>query len=223
EFPGNEGNGIHPSVVNQADWLRRVKSGGCTQCHSLGTIGTRTIPDAFAGFGSSVDAWARRIQAGQAGSFMVSILGSMGPTAALEMFADWTDRIAAGEVPPAPPRPQGIERNVVITSWDWADPTAYLHDIVSTDRRNPTVNANGPLYGALEASADYIPVLDPATNTISEIPLVFRDPPPPISAPQDGFASSAYWDEEPIWDSRGNIHNPMIDHRGRPWFTQAVG
>ena len=65
-------------------------------------------------------------------------------------FADWTDRIKAGEVPPAPPRPQGLERNVVITQWDWADPKHYLHDEVSTDRRNPRVNANGPLYGALE-------------------------------------------------------------------------
>ena len=82
------------------------------------------------------------------------------------MFADWTDRIAAGEVPPAPPRPQGIERNVVITEWDWADPKAYLHDEVSTDRRNPTVNANGLIYGSLELSADYLPVLDPVHNTI---------------------------------------------------------
>ena len=39
--------------------------------------------------------------------------------------------------------------------WDWADPKAYLHDVVSTDRRNPTVNANGLIYGALELSADY--------------------------------------------------------------------
>ena len=81
------------------------------------------------------------------------------------MFADWTDRIAAGEVPPAPPRPQGVERNVVITEWDWADPKAYLHDVVSTDRRNPTVNANGLIYGSLELSADYLPVLDPVHNT----------------------------------------------------------
>ena len=59
------------------------------------------------------------------------------------MFADWTDRIAAGELPPAPPRPQGVERNVVVTLWDWADPTGYLHDEVSTDKRNPTVNGYG--------------------------------------------------------------------------------
>jgi hypothetical protein len=28
-----------------------------------------------------------------------------------------------------------VERNVVITQWDWADPKAYLHDLVSTDRK----------------------------------------------------------------------------------------
>ena len=60
------------------------------------------------------------------------------------MFADWTDRIAAGEVPPAPPRPRGIERNVVITQWDWADPKSYLHDSVTTDRRNPTAQPVRP-------------------------------------------------------------------------------
>ena len=72
-------------------------------------------------------------------------------------------------VPPA--RPQGIERNVVLTLWDWATPTAYMHDLISTDRRNPTVNANGPVYGALELSADYTPVLDPKTTTASRVPL----------------------------------------------------
>src|SRR2546426_12359609 len=85
---------------------------------------------------------------------MVNSLTRMGGPRALAMFADWTDRIAAGELPPAPPRPQGVERNVVITEWDWADPKAYLHDEVSTDRRNPMVNTTGSIYGSLELSAD---------------------------------------------------------------------
>ena len=92
---------------------------------------------------------------------MARELGLFGAPRALTMFADWTDRIVKGEVPPAPPRPQGLERNVVITQWYWADPKVYMHDQVSTDRRRPTVNANGPIYGAPELSADYIPVLDP--------------------------------------------------------------
>ena len=51
-----------------------------------------------------------------------------------------------------------MERNVVVTMWDWADPKVYLHDEIASDKRNPTVNANGPIYGALEESGDYFPV-----------------------------------------------------------------
>ena len=84
-------------------------------------------------------------QSGQAGAqHDAAASTSSAAQRALAMFADWTDRIAAGEVPPAPPRPQGLERNVVITQWDWADPKAYLHDEVSTDRRNPTRQRERP-------------------------------------------------------------------------------
>ena len=145
-------------------------------CHQLGSQGIREIPESLGRFPNSIAAWDRRVQSGQAGAGMSGGLDQMGRPRALKMFADWTDRIAAGEVPPAPPRPQGQERNVVVTMWDWADPKAYLHDVVTTDRRNPTVNANGPMYGALEVSADYLPVLDPKTNTISRVPLTVRDP-----------------------------------------------
>src|SRR4029434_9786013 len=98
---------------------------------------------------------------------------------ALAVFADWTNRVASGEIPPPPPRPQGIERNVVITQWDWADPKSYLHDEVSTDRRNPTLNPNGLIYGALELSADYLPVLDPVRHTTRRVDLTVRDPKTP--------------------------------------------
>src|SRR5262249_22298015 len=155
EFPGNApgGNGISPTIKSQADWIQRLKSGGCTACHQLGTKGTREIPKELGTFHSSVEAWDRRIQSGQAGAQMSGGLNALGRDRALQMFADWTDRIAGGELPPAPSRPQGLERNVVITQWDWADPKAYLHDEVSTDRRNPTINANGLIYGSLELSA----------------------------------------------------------------------
>jgi hypothetical protein len=223
EFPGNApgGNGISPTIKSQQDWIQRLKSGGCTACHQLGTKGTRAIPKELGTFHSSTEAWDRRIQSGQAGAQMSGGLNAMGRDRALQMFADWTDRIAAGEVPPAPPRPQGLERNVVITQWDWADPKAYLHDEVSTDRRNPTLNANGLIYGSLELSADYLPVLDPVRNTISRVPLTVRDPNTPRTSaamPQP----SPYWGEEPIWTSRNNVHNPMFDERGRVWFTSVV-
>ncbi len=114
-----------------------------------------------------------------------------------------------------------MERNVVITQWDWADPKAYLHDEVSTDKRNPTVNANGPIYGALEASADYVPVLDPVRHTASQAKVPVRDPNTPVAAGPP-LQSSPYWGNEAIWTSRANVHNPMLDHKGRVWLTSTV-
>ena len=222
EFPGTgpEGNGISPGMESQAAWIRRLKSGGCTACHSLGNRATREIPSELGEFDSFVAAWDRRIQSGQAGGNMNTGLNRMGRSRALEMFADWTDRIVAGEVPPAPPRPSGVERNVVVTQWDWADPKAYLHDEISTDKRNPTVNANGPIYGALEASADYVPVLDPVSHTASQVPVPVRDPATPrAGAP---LQPSPYWGDEAIWDSQANVHNPMLDQDGRVWLTARI-
>jgi len=224
EFPGTgtDGNGLSTNLTHQAQLLRQLKSGNCTACHQLGTIGTRQFPPSLGKFPNSAAAWDRRVKSGQAGAGMSGSLDQLGRQRMLTMFADWTDRIANGEVPPAPPRPQGIERNVVITQWDWADPKAYLHDVASTDRRKPTVNANGKLYGALEASADYLPVLDPVRHEASRVPLTVRDPSTPVASPPQMLAPSPYWADEPIWTSKNNVHNPMIDERGRVWITSAV-
>jgi len=224
EFPGTgpTGNGIAPTVKSQADFLRTIKSGTCTACHQLGTKGTREISAMFKSLPTSTAQWERRLQSGQAGAGMLANIGRLGHQRTIKMFADWTDRIAAGAVPPAPRRPQGIERNVVITEWDWADPKAYLHDVVSTDRRNPTVNANGLLYGALEASADYLPVLDPVRHTTSRVPLTPRDPNTEIAAGTHPGATSPHWGDEAIWTSKTNVHNPMIDQKGRVWITAAI-
>src|SRR6266496_1004162 len=223
EFPGTgpQGNGISPNIKTQADYIQRVKSGGCMACHQLGNKATREIPKALGTFESSADAWARRIQSGQAGAQMVAGLNQLGRERALKMFADWTDRIAAGELPPAPPRPQGIERNVVITEWDWADSKSYLHDEVSTDRRNPTLNANGLVYGSLELSSDYLPVLDPVRHTIRRVELSVRDPQTPAT-PAVMPAASPYWGNEILWTSKNNVHNPMFDEKGRVWITLTI-
>jgi hypothetical protein len=223
EFPGTgpDGNGINPAIKTQPEYVRMIKNNGCFSCHQLGSKGTREILPALGTHMSSVQAWEERLKAGQAGGGMVGQVQQMGPRT-LKMFADWTDRIAAGEVPPTPPRPQGIERNVVITMWDWADPKAYLHDLVSTDRRNPTLNANGQIYAVLEASADYLPVLDPKTHTVGKIPVTLRDPNIPPASPPQVTGPSPYWGEEPIWTSKATVHNPMFDEKGRVWITSRV-
>jgi hypothetical protein len=220
EFPGTGANGIAPAMKTQEDWLRNLKSGTCWACHALGTKETREIPAALKSM-TPMDAWQRRINSGQAGVDMMHGISAFGMARALTMFSDWTDRIAKGEVPPAPPRPQGLERNVVITEWDWADPNAYLHDEVSTDRRNPRLNGDGLIYGATELSTDYLPVLDPVHNTISRVPLTVRDPATPMTS-QEMSAPSMNFGSEPPWNSHNNVHNPMFDEQGRVWITSTI-
>jgi len=209
-------------IKSQGEWLNIVKSGACQSCHALGTPGTRTIPKALGQFKNSADAWARRLQSGQALSFMARDIGRLDTQLALTLFGNWTDRIAAGELPFAKPeRPKGIERNVVITEWEWSRPTAYLHDEISTDRRNPRVNANGRIYGSAEDSSDAVPVLDPVSHMPAEVMHPVRDPSTP-STKTSAMAPSAYWGAEPIWDSKTLNHNPMMDEKGRVWFTPRV-
>jgi hypothetical protein len=223
EFPGTgaKGNGIHENVKSQAQWMMRMRTEGCLGCHLMGTQATREIPASLGTFDSSAAAWQRRVQSGQNGGNMLTQLTNLGAPRAFAMLADWSDRIKAGELPPTPPRPQGRERNVVVTMWDWADPKAYLHDAVSSDKRNPRVNANGPVYGSLEAATDYLTVVDPLRHTESRLPLQVRDPktpPVPPGMPQP----SPYWGEEAIWTSRTSAHSFAMDGQGRVWTAQKI-
>ena len=222
EFPGaaTGANGISPNIKTQAQWIHLIKTDSCESCHQLGNQYTRTIPAMFSDL-APPQAWMRRLQSGQAGTAMMGGLAQLGAKRATEQFGDWTARIANGELPAeAPPRPQGIERNVVITQWDWADPKAYLHDEISTDKRNPSVNANGMIYGSPEESRDYLPVLDPVHSMISQLKVQYRDPDTP-GQPKP-LNSSAIWGDEAIWDSHTTVHNPMFDQRGRVWFTARI-
>jgi hypothetical protein len=224
EFPGTgpSGNGIPVALKSQAQWLDVVKTNGCYTCHQLGNKATRTIPKELGQFSSSTEAWARRVVSGQAMTQMLNNLGRLDPKRATALFADWTDRIAAGELPASrPARPQGVERNVVITLWDWAGPKEYLHDEISTDKRNPRVNANGMIYGSPEESTDLFPVLDPVKHKATQVRMLVRDPNTP-SSQQNPMTPSPYWGPEPIWDSQTSMHNPMFDERGRVWFTSRV-
>jgi hypothetical protein len=226
DFPGTgpTGNGISPSMKSQGEWIRNViNTDGCTGCHQMGNKATREIPETLGRFENSRAAWDRRIQSGQAGGGMSSRFTQVGRPRALAMWADWTDRIAAGELPAvAPQRPQGRERNVVVTMWDWADPKAYLHDEIASDKRNPTVNPNGPIYGALEASADYMPVVDPRTHTATQIKLVVRDPKTPSEANTPPAQPSPYWGEETIWTSQANAHSFAMDKQARVWIAARI-
>ena len=141
----------------------------------------------------------------------------------LKYMAEWTDRIAAGELPyEVPERPSGVERNVVATVRDWSSPQFYMHDLSGTDRRDPTVNGYGKLYGAPELSTDEMPVLDPVANTASVFNVPVRDDDTPTTNDAPVVSPSPYWGDERIWDSKSNIHNPMLDQDGRVWVTARI-
>jgi hypothetical protein len=223
EFPGTgpKGNGIPPFVKTQGAWIDTVKN-SCQSCHALGSKGIRTLSPKLGTFKNSREAWERRLQSGQAMSNMAISIARIGPDKAVELYADWTDRIAAGELPSSKPeRPQGIERNVVITMWDWGVKGEYLHDAIASDKYDQTVNANGPIYGSPEESSDLVPVIDPVKNTFTTIKHPYLDPNTP-STKTNTAGPSVYWGDDPIWDSHTSIHNPMMDDGGRVWFTAKI-
>ncbi len=171
-----------PKDVTRDIWRQRMNNVDCIGCHQLGQEATRTVPAQFGQFKSGEEAWARRIASGQYGYMMTNrIAGQLGGVP-YKYFGDWTDRVAKGELPKhKPQRPAGVERNIVVTTWDWSAPDKYLHDLISSDRRNPTVNANGKLYGAPEYSTDNMPILDPKTNMVSYFKMPVADPEMPVS------------------------------------------
>jgi hypothetical protein len=227
--PGEFGENaaILPNIT-ETRWLDAMKSNGCIGCHQLGQLSTRTIPKELGTFPSSADAWKRRVQSGQSGQMMFNQLNALGPMA-FQLYGEWTDRVAKGELPRSkPPRPQGVERNLVVTLRDWMTDKHYLHDLISSDRRFPTVNAYGPLYGSPEYSSDLIPILDPVKNVARTFKAPVRDADMPLSlgpghaAGLDPTEPSAYWGSERIWETRVNNHNSMLGRDGRLWLAAAV-
>ncbi|MEE2964516.1 MAG: carboxypeptidase-like regulatory domain-containing protein, partial [Acidobacteriota bacterium] len=222
EFPGtgDDGNGINERLQDQSEWINVLK--GCQRCHQVGNERTRVVPD-LDQFDSTVAAWDDRTRRGQRGSLMSSFITQFGRTRGLDMVADWSDRIAAGAVPPAPPRPQGVERNVVLTMWNWGDNVAFVHDEVATDKRNPRVNANGPIYG-VDIGNDFLLITDTEQHqsTMLKIPLRADRSTVPSMFTTEGFAPWRDFGEEAVWNDPANPHNPMLDAEGRVWLTTRV-
>ncbi len=213
EFPGTgpKGNGISPSMQTQQQWLNQLKN-GCHQCHQIGDKTTRTLLD------NTPEGWAERITKARAAgdqafsdhgqnfsNDMQNRMTAFGRPRSLGMFAEWTQRVAKGELPSeAPPRPSGAERNVVLTSWDWSN-NRYNHDNVSTDRHDPTVNANGPIWGVI-GYWGFIEYLNPTTLELGEWGYK-------VTANKDVVVLPP----EVLPDARP--HNPMLDRHGNLWLT----
>ena len=224
EFPGTgaDGNGISERMRHQAEWVDRLKD-GCQLCHQMGNMATREMPMLnLDDFDSTLDAWEHRVQVGRSGPSMSAGLNRMGRERAMGLFADWTDRIAAGEVPPAPPRPQGQERNLVLTMWGWGDTMAMVHDEIATDKRNPYLYPDGPVYGVGGAG---LTITDPVTHRSVRMDMTTRDPMPERGDSYAGTTAlipSPYWGTEQPTTRGYSAHNPMLDAKGRLWITQLI-
>ena len=117
---------------------------GCQRCHQVGQpphagdARHRPLRLDHRGLGRSG-------ATGQRGSLMNSFMTRFGRRARSRdgCGLDRPDCRRRG-APPAPPRPTGVERNLVLTMWNWGDNVAFVHDEIATDKRNPRVNANGP-------------------------------------------------------------------------------
>jgi hypothetical protein len=223
-FPGtgDKGNGIPENFKTPQQWLNFIKTNGCGNCHQIGNYATRYLAPKLGQFESSQDAWSYRLSVGPAGHDMVNFITQlMTPDGGhLKALADWTDRIQAGELPSrTPPRPVGVERNIVVTVRDWLDSKHYLHDLTTTDRRNPIVNAYGPIYGDTELSSNAQPVLDPVHNTKTTIQPPVRPDTPSSALANQVVNPSPYWGMEQTWDSKVNAHTSVMDQDGRVYWA----
>jgi hypothetical protein len=163
------------------------------------------------------DAWAYRLSVGPAGHDMVRFITQLitPDGGQLARLANWTDRIEAGELPSrSPPRPVGVERNLVITVRDWLDPKHYLHDLTTTVRRNPTINAYGPIYGDTELSSNAQPVLDPVHNTKTTLTPPVRDGTPSSALCQRCPALALFRHGTDLEQVNATFNN---DQDGRSW------
>ena len=218
-FPGTgeEGNGISRGMLSQHHWINQIKT-GCNVCHQLGNLATREFPPGLGVFETSKDAWDHRTMVGQDGTAMISAINALGRDAGLTAFADWTDRIADGEVPPAPPRPEGMERNLVLTLWEWGEAATFAHDELATDKRNPTANAFGPIYGPDWGNDDFL-TLDPIAHTATRVRIPVLDPETPPGKPQSMPRPSPYWGDELYWYDPAITNHAAMDSRGRVWMS----
>src|SRR5438067_1200957 len=187
--------------LSDKDVLLETKA--CYSCHQVGDRVTREISKNLGSYASSLDAWDHHVTVGPNGPGLSANFKRMG--AQRKAYADWTDRIAAGAFPKAPPRPAGVERNLVISMWDWALPTSRRSDVAGTDERTPTLNANGLIYGAIQRS-DLIAVLDPRENTATQIKLPSSAPPIDTNTP-----ASPFWGDEKIWQRSADPRSVTMD------------
>lgn len=214
------------TYTSQAAWISDFKL-GCQLCHQVGSALMRSYS------AEMFDLIFKKADT------MNTIADLLGRERLVQALADWSGRIAAGEVPPQPPRPGGAERNLVITQWGWGDAFTYAHDEVATDKRRPTLYPNAPVYG-VDIGNDRLLMLDPKTHTVSTLKVPTQDR---FDTPWCQQTYKALGSQEVRPDRFGSLgcpaedgdsgnlgkyhnpanpHNPMLDNTGKVWMTTQI-
>ncbi len=191
---------------------------GCgLACHQIGNKATREIPASIMQKAdSSLEAWGLRVGTGPHAAEMVAGWRGLSDDQR-GAFADWTDRIANGELPQdTPPRPTGLERNLVVTVYDWGTKFNGRTDAVASGLRDGTVNSDGSVY-MVARSDDIMAILDPTENRVRNLIV-------PSEAPVtlDNTPWSAYWGDEPVWKRQSQPRSLAMDREGRVWASAIV-
>jgi streptogramin lyase len=214
-------------IPNQAEWVRLIKGDWTRQQYGLKPM-RELNPDnpTFKALGLTTtrDILNYMRNAGQyvefGGFTNFDRLGEAG----LPVFVNWIEAIRRGAIPEAPPRPQGPERNIVVTTWDGGAPTAFSHDIVASDKRNPRVNANGNVFFG-DWHNDTLTAVDPVrhTETSIQVPSIDDRFSLPTFTRQSGWANpSPTHGEQVIVQDHIASGSLAMDHRGRVWLSARV-
>jgi hypothetical protein len=195
-------------IEEQGKFTQTIK--GCYDCHQLGTKETRTFAPYVTG-ATHLEKWDMRTKVGPSAPGMAADFQALG--GARKSFADWTEAIEKGQAPTkGPPRPQGVERNLVISLWDWGTPIEGRADNAAADLRNPRVRPDSKVYGVAQSN-DELQELDPIENTAKRIKIPVDGAPP--RGPQ--VASPNFGPN--MYTAVGTPRSAAVDGKGRVWFT----
>jgi streptogramin lyase len=224
--PVNELRKAEYAYSSQPAWLSQFNL-NCNLCHQTGSAATRFPVQSLYDYGLK-----------KAGA-MNDIAQELNRELLLDVLDSFAKKIAAEETPSeAPPRPQGIERNFVITQWAWGERYTYAHDEIATDKRNPYLYPNQPVYG-VDIGNDHLLILDPIKHTADKVKLpagknakrwcentykplgshqVLPFNAKMLGCPEPGVVTPHI----PGYVNPVNPHNPMLDDSGKVWMTMQI-
>ena len=102
--------------------------------------------------------------------------------------------------------------------WEWGGPATFAHDELTTDKRNPTANANGMIYGFDWVNDGFL-IVEPAEHTATELRIPVLDPKTPTGKPQSMPVPSPYWGDTLYWTGSAATNHAAMDSKGRVWMS----